>query len=265
MRLVERMEQDGGLLFQWRGMLPLLLLPAVIPALAESARMDTLLGSTVDNLWMLGCFGLSLAGLGIRCLTVGFVPGGTSGRSTVRQRADRLNTSGMHSLVRNPLYVGNFVILLGVALATKVSWVAIVAGLAYAFWIERIVAAEEAFLAAEFGGAYSQWVERTPAFLPRLGNWRPPDLPFSWRMVLRREYAGLLTIAAAFLGLELITDLLIRGEAPARWAGEDIVWLAVFGLGAAAFVVLRLLNRVPDGTMSERGTAVGIRRAGGAP
>jgi hypothetical protein len=61
-------------------------------------------------------------------------------------------------------------------------------------------------------------------------------------MVLRREYAGLLTIAAAFLGLELITDLLIRGEAPARWAGEDIVWLAVFGLGAAAFVVLRLLK-----------------------
>jgi protein-S-isoprenylcysteine O-methyltransferase Ste14 len=242
MRLFERMERDGDLLFRWRGILPLLLLPAVIPALVDSVRMEALLGAGVDDLWMYGCLGLALVGQAIRCLTVGFVPRGTSGRGTARQRADRLNTSGMYSIVRNPLYVGNFVVLLGIALALKVAWVGLVVVLAYALWIERIVAAEEAYLAKRFGAAYALWAGRTPAFLPRPGNWRPPDLPFSWRSVLRREYAGLLVIASAFLALEVSTDLLIEGEAPARWISEDAVWVLVFAVAAAIFLALRLLK-----------------------
>ena len=166
MRLFERMERDGDLLFRWRGVLPLLLLPAVIAALADSVRMEALLGARVDDLWMYGCLGLALVGQAIRCLTVGFVPRGTSGRGAVRQRADRLNTSGAYSITRNPLYVGNFVVLLGIALALKVAWVGIVVVLAYALWIERIVAAEEAYLAARFGAAYAHWAARTPAFCP---------------------------------------------------------------------------------------------------
>ena len=53
---------------------------------------------------------------------MGFAPRGTSGRNTLGQVAEVLNTSGMYSVVRNPLYLGNFVIWLGLALFIKVWW-----------------------------------------------------------------------------------------------------------------------------------------------
>ncbi|MGB8874133.1 MAG: hypothetical protein WCC75_12145, partial [Desulfobaccales bacterium] len=45
----------------------------------------------------------------------GLPPRGTSGRNTQGQVAETLNTTGIYSLVRNPLYLGNFLIWLGLS------------------------------------------------------------------------------------------------------------------------------------------------------
>ena len=89
--------------------------------------------------------------LAIRWVTIAFVPGGTSGRNTLGQRADQLNTSGMYSMVRNPLYVGNFVAILGVLICVKVWWLVAMFALLYWLYIERVIAVEEAFLEQKFG------------------------------------------------------------------------------------------------------------------
>ncbi len=57
-------------------------------------------------------------------------------------------------------------------------------------YLERIIATEEEFLAGKFGDAYRDWATEVPAFFPRLTGWRAPELPFSFRNVLRREYSG---------------------------------------------------------------------------
>ena len=62
---------------------------------------------------------MSFFGLGIRVFTVGFTPKNTSGRNTAEQIADVLNTSGIYSMVRHPLYVGNFFMWLGIGLLTQ--------------------------------------------------------------------------------------------------------------------------------------------------
>jgi protein-S-isoprenylcysteine O-methyltransferase Ste14 len=67
-----------------------------------------------DGLWEAICVAVSLVGLGIRIATVGHAPGGTSGRRTVGgPSALALNTSGMYSVVRHPLYLGNYFQWLG--------------------------------------------------------------------------------------------------------------------------------------------------------
>ncbi len=92
----------------------------MIVALPESERIELAIGEHANHALFFACLALSYAGLVLRCLIVGFVPGGTSGRNTTEQRAVHLNTSGAYSVVRHPLYVANFVILLGVTLSLLV-------------------------------------------------------------------------------------------------------------------------------------------------
>lgn len=243
MRLIDQLARDGGFLFRWRSFLPLVVIPAAIPALSDAAWVEHLWGDTPENMWVYACMILSFAGLAIRWATVGFVPAGTSGRNTRSQRADVLNTTGMYSLVRNPLYLGNFVAILGLALSTMAWWFVLIVVLSYWLYIERIIAAEEKFLAEKFGATYGEWTRNTPVFLPIFSGWRPPTERFSLRTMLRREYNGVLAVAASYLALEAIGDLLIEGDALTSWLAEDRTWIWLLLASALVFFSLRTLKK----------------------
>jgi protein-S-isoprenylcysteine O-methyltransferase Ste14 len=215
--------------------------PLLVTALSEGVLVDRSISE--QHVWLGFCLAVSFFGLAIRCATVGFVPARTSGRATRAQKVDALNTSGLYSLVRNPLYLGNFVIIFGIAMSPMVWWLVVVVVLTYWLYIERITAAEEAYLAQKFGAEYAGWAERTPAFLPRFGNWRPPELPFSTRTVLRREYNGFFAIVAVYFAIELASSLAFRGDSLSNWLSEHGEWLAFFLLGGAVFLGLRALKK----------------------
>jgi len=100
---------------------------------------------------------ISLCGLAIRVYTVGHTPANTSGRNTAGQLAESLNTTGIYSLVRHPLYLGNFFMWLGVALLIANFWFVIAFVFAYWIYYERIMFAEEQFLRTKFGPTYVEW------------------------------------------------------------------------------------------------------------
>jgi protein-S-isoprenylcysteine O-methyltransferase Ste14 len=244
MLLIERLTHHGGFLFRWRSFLPLILIPAAVPALFDGALVELGWGERLKDVWDLACLLISVVGLVLRWATVAFVPAGTSGRNTHAQRADILNTTGLYSVVRNPLYLGNFLALLGLALTVKVWWFVLLVALAYWLYIERIVVAEEAFLTKKFGAAYLSWAARTPAFLPNPTLWRAPAHAFSLRTLLRREYNGLLALATAYLALELVTDIAIEHQPVRLWlAHEGGRTILVFAAALFAFLVLRTLKK----------------------
>ena len=242
MLIRDRLANEGRFLFRWRSYAPLVLLPLFLAALPEEQRISQAVGPTVEHIMFFVSVLVSFLGLAIRWATVAFVPGGTSGRNTLGQRADQLNTSGMYSIVRNPLYVGNFVAILGVLICVKVWWLVAMFALCYWLYIERVIAVEEAFLEHKFGDDYRAWAARTPAFLPRVSDWVRPSQPFSLTFLLRREYNGLLAVGASFFALELILDVFVQHETFAEWVAEDAAWIALGATTLVLFLVLRFLK-----------------------
>jgi len=243
MRLIHRLEAQGAFLFRWRSFLPLLLIPIAVPAIFEAAQIESVIGEELDDKLNLICLAISLTGLLLRALTVGFVPSGTSGRNTSEQRANILNVTGLYSIVRNPLYLGNFIVALGIVLSLKTWWFIALFGLAYWLYIERIVAVEETYLSAKFGKQYDEWAGATPCFFPRLSLWRAPAERFSLRTVLRREYNGVLVVVVTYLFLDAITDIIAADESVAQWASRDYLWLSIAAVGLVIFFSLRTLKK----------------------
>jgi hypothetical protein len=157
----------------------------------------------------MACLAISLIGLGIRIYTVGHTPKNTSGRNTADgQVADTLNTNGIYSIVRHPLYLGNFLMWLGPALITGNFWFVVAFTLSYWVYYERIMYAEEQFLQNKFGTTYTNWAARTPAFIPDFKNFRKSDLPFSWKKVLKKEKNGLFALFLIFAVFDVSGELI---------------------------------------------------------
>lgn len=239
MGLREEFENIGNWLFRWRSYLPLLIIPILLIALRESEYLELLFGDYVENFWEAFCVVLSFIGLTIRCVTIGYVPKGTSGRNTRNgQVAETLNTTGMYSIVRHPLYLGNFFIFLGIILFIQVLWFGIFA--IFAFWLYylMIMFAEEEFLRKKFGDKYLQWSSKTPTFIPRFSKWQHPSLSFSFRNVLKREYTTFFLITTSFSILDIVADLF--GE---RKLEIDLFWIIFFVVGLIIYVILRTIKK----------------------
>jgi protein-S-isoprenylcysteine O-methyltransferase Ste14 len=236
MRLLDHFTRSGDLLFRWRGQLPLLLLPAFILACLDAkwpAEPPPALRA-----WQVLAVLVALAGLMIRVAAIGTAATGTSERSTTNPRASMLRTTGLYSVVRHPLYLGNTLTAAGLACFTGAWYLPVIVVLAGILYHERICAREEAFLEGKFGDEFRAWAERVPAAVPRLSGYLPSETAFLWRRVLGREYHGLMVIGASVFVLDLI-----RSTAAAGRLVFDPLWTWFFGVTAAIFLVCSLLKK----------------------
>ncbi len=149
MALREELQRQGNWLFRWRSYLPLIILPLLLIALRNADWLERTVGDSLQNCWEVSCLSISFVGLAVRFVTVGYVPAGTSGRNTKGQKAKVLNTTGMYSIVRHPLYFGNLIITLGLLLFMAIWWFGLIVAFAFCLYYERIMVAEETFLAKQ--------------------------------------------------------------------------------------------------------------------
>ena len=236
MALREEFESLGNRFFRWRSYLPLFMAVLFLAALLSQPGAAS--PDHPDRPWQTGCLLVSLAGLVLRFFTVGFAPRGTSGRNTRGQVAETLNTTGMYSLLRNPLYLGNFLIWLGLSLFIKVWWCSVIVILCFILFYERIIFAEEAFLRERFGASFTDWTASTPAIIPHFKNWRAPSLPFSWKSALTREYSSWFATITSFTVLAILRDSLQNGR-----LRLDKNWLVIFAFSLAIYLSIRTLKK----------------------
>lgn len=239
MRLLDHFPASGDRLFRWRGHLPLLLLPLFILGVLDTGLPAP--PTPAARTWELFSVLVALGGLAIRVAAVGSAPPGTSERSTTNPRASMLRTSGLYSVLRHPLYVGNTLTAVGLACFTGAWYLPVIVLLAGILYHERICVREEVFLEERFGAAFREWANRVPAAVPRLGAHVPSATPFVWRRVLGREFHGLMVIGAAVFVLALT-----RASAASGRLAFDPVWTAFFLATAAVFVVCSVLKKTTD-------------------
>jgi protein-S-isoprenylcysteine O-methyltransferase Ste14 len=143
----------GAVLFRYRGVLPVpfLLVPLLVP------------GDQTRTGWMVATL-IILIGESFRLA-------GVSAAGTVTRRrsrdVQRLVTYGIFSWMRNPLYVGNFLIWVGFVVGSGVLWFLPVALVLFAIEYTLIVRYEEGVLESIFGQEYVAYKQRTPRWFPR--------------------------------------------------------------------------------------------------
>jgi protein-S-isoprenylcysteine O-methyltransferase Ste14 len=236
MALREEFESTGNWLFRWRSYLPLALIGVFLLALREYEYPGH--SENLHHLWTVLCLLVSFIGLGIRVFTIGYTPRGTSGRNTKKQVADTLNTTGIYSIVRNPLYLGNFFMGLGIALFAYLWWLTLIYILVFWLYYERIIFAEEAYLRNKFGDEYLEWANKTPVFIPTFSQYRKSNLPFSLRNVLRREYNGFFAVIIVLFILETVGEVFAEGRLE-----FDLGWIFLLGIGFIVWLTLRTLKK----------------------
>jgi protein-S-isoprenylcysteine O-methyltransferase Ste14 len=236
MALVNEFENSGNWLFKRRSWLPVFMIIAGIVMMYMGNRQAILFDMRDEIVFL--C--VSLFGQVIRILTVGFAPKNTSGRNTINgQIADELNVSGMYSLIRHPLYLGNFFLWFGPVLFLRSAWITIVFGLIYWLYYERIMFAEEQFLRRKFGDIYDKWSETVSSFIPFSFNFIRPTLPFSIRNVLKREHNSFFSILLIFTLLDLLRNYFLSERI---YLTE--MWIYLFVSAFVIWIVIRAIHKL---------------------
>jgi protein-S-isoprenylcysteine O-methyltransferase Ste14 len=238
MLIRDQMTKSGALLFRWRSYVLAIFAPFFIYAAFQGEAVEAAIGESWGEAFEGLAVAFVLLGLAIRIVTVGFVPRGTSGRNTQGQLAETLNTTGLYSVVRNPLYLGNCILYIGIAMASQNIALVVILALVLLPYYERIISAEESFLVEKFGAPYVEWASRTPAFIPRLTGFVPPSMPFSFRTVIRREQASILGAVTALYLIETAFQVFGPLNEPV-----DPVWHWIMGLTALLFIAAQIAKK----------------------
>jgi protein-S-isoprenylcysteine O-methyltransferase Ste14 len=112
--------------------------------------------------------------------------GGCAGEHTRTDTigAPQLATGGPYAYVRNPIYLGNMILGLGMIGVVGDPWLLVLYVPAFAFLYTMIVPAEEEFLRREFGAQYSLYCRAVARMLPRVRPWAGRvERHFDWAVV----------------------------------------------------------------------------------
>ena len=194
----------GNFFFKYRNWLFILFYAALFipsPALFASSQFGP-----KYYLWpIIAGLLITCTGQLIRGLTIGLayiIRGGREGKPY----AEGLVTEGIFNHCRNPLYVGNILMLLGVGiLANSLLYVAIVIPI-FLFIYHAIVLAEENFLRGKFGEGYDHYTEKVNRWIPDVRGLGATlrSMRFNWkRWILKEHTTQYIWLAGIFLILFL--------------------------------------------------------------
>ncbi len=220
----------GNFLFKYRNaVFPLFMVPL---SLAFTPNLTT---------GWLPWLGLAMASLGqlLRMAVIGFAYIKRGGMNK-KVYADTLVTTGFFSLCRNPLYVGNVLILGGLLVIHGNPVVLIAGGLFFLLAYHAIIAAEEFYLSNKFGEQYAAYCADVPRWFLRLDRFsRLKGMEFHWRKVIYKDYSTLASWGSQAILLLAYRDYCLHGGFPASEC------FALLALVVAAYSIRVVKKRFP--------------------
>lgn len=205
MTLNKELRSQGDFLFKHRSYLPIIIILVGFAVFVYNALHQDVLSGQAAVIYKFSCLGIAIVGMLIRMHAVGHAAKNTSGRNTtVGQVAEEVNSTGLYSVCRHPLYLGNFLMWLGIAGFTQDPW--FIVAFIFIFWVyyERIMFAEEAFLTEKYGQQYTDWAKKTPAFIPSFSQWVKPKYPFNWAKIIKQEKTGIMNLFIVIFAFEAL-------------------------------------------------------------
>jgi protein-S-isoprenylcysteine O-methyltransferase Ste14 len=225
----------GNFFFRYRnGLFPAALILLLIPS--PNLFLDWRVAAAIGA-------GLVLSGQLIRAVTVGLVyiiRGGREGKVY----AEDLVTDGMFNHCRNPLYVGNYLGILGAVVASNSVVAITVGGIGFLIAYLAITFAEENFLRGKFGQAYDNYCSKVPRYalkLRGLGDTLKASR-FNWRRLLVKEY-GTLFVSLAGVPLIVLFSRHYRDHLSWREDGWDVALVCLVALLFIGYGLARWLKK----------------------
>lgn len=235
----------GNFFFRYRNnVFPILFAAAVLVG-----RPQVVLGNAaLDRVLIATGAVTALTGEAVRLITIGYEyieRGGKKGKVY----ASHLVQGGMYGLTRNPMYVGNVLIAVGISLFSGAPFAYFVVVPLFLFIYQAIVMTEENYLRGQFGKDYEDYCVRVPRFVPAFRGVRRAfgGMRYNWKRALRQDLS---TIAALLLGLSLLPlwrKFFLRGfDAAKAIAFRTAVLSSLILACYAVLVVLKKQKRLHD-------------------
>jgi protein-S-isoprenylcysteine O-methyltransferase Ste14 len=182
------MVKIGNFFFKYRNVLfPIFALSIFIPS--PSLFTEKIFGLGYYRIPFIAGLVIAMLGQTIRALTIGFryiVRGGKN----KKVYAEDLVTDGIFHHCRNPLYVGNILMLTGVGLlSNSFVFIGVIVPL-FCFIYQAIVSAEENYLDAKFGSQYKAYRHEVNRWIPSLKGLGETmeSMTFNWKRYIINEY-----------------------------------------------------------------------------
>ena len=229
----------GRFFFKFRDFLfPLVFLPIAIGTQPRVYPGDPRIDLAMDVLGI----AIVCAGQALRAVVIGLAYIQRGGRNK-QIYASSLVQQGIFAHSRNPLYLGNLMIVVGLAIVHNGPWMyAVVLPFFFVAYIS-IVAAEELYLREQFGAEYDEYCRRVPRFVPRLAGIRTTlsSMTFDWKRLVRKEYGTFFSTSTAILGLLVWERIATSGFPAARVEVQAMaaLWLVCI----VAYVTARVLKK----------------------
>lgn len=241
----------GNIFFHYRNAL----FPVVLAAFLAFFRPTQFLkiNHPAADAWYGAAALFLILGEGLRLLTIGYRYIDRGGKNR-RIFASRLVTEGVYRHVRNPMYVGNMLIVMGLAMLSGSFPLFVAASTLFLFIYQSIATAEENYLARSFGDDFRRYTKTVPRFIP---NFRGifhslAPIPFQWRRTLRKDYGNVLVVVLGFLLLPLWRNFYWNAEGLPR--GTVMVTSLEVLLAVSVYLFIRHLKKA--GYLADQGPEV---------
>jgi protein-S-isoprenylcysteine O-methyltransferase Ste14 len=222
----------GNFLFHYRnGLFPLAYALLVFPSspVLNDDRMAAALGFLVGAMGQL-----------LRALTIGLEYIIRGGRHR-QVYAKNLVQGGIFAHCRNPLYIGNFLMVTGVGLASNSRLFLSIAIPFFAFAYWAIIAAEENYLRNKFGPEFDAYCARVHRLIPNFSGLGQTlsRMRFNWSRLITAEYGSAFLWLAATI-LVTLKNVWLHGEyssaRPLVWTLWALLAAVTLAYGAARFL-----------------------------